>query len=127
MGRMLKVLAATPRRGALLCMKLATTLFAALTAFSARAAEEAVDGYTWTYRINGNTAEIYGNGLWWWLDGGTPAIAPSPTGTLAIPSSLGGKRVTEMRRRKASAEDTDARHGRTMTGFPFLRFVSEGR
>ena len=33
-------------------------LFAAVVvAFGARAATETVDGYTWTYRINGDTAE----------------------------------------------------------------------
>ena len=42
-------------------------------------------GYTWSYRINGDTAEIY-------------AISPSPTGAVTIPSSLGGKPITSIGR-----------------------------
>ena len=37
-----------------------TMMFAALAvAIGARAATETVDGYTWTYQINGGTAEIF--------------------------------------------------------------------
>ncbi len=50
---------------------------------------ETVDGYTWTYRINGDTAEIY-------KDSFSPAISPSPTGAVTIPSTLGGKPVTSI-------------------------------
>ncbi len=46
-------------------------------------------GYTWTYRINGDTAEIYGG----WS---VPAISPSPTGSVTIPSTLGGKPITSI-------------------------------
>ena len=46
-------------------------------------------GYTWTYRVNGGTAEIYK---------GTKqaAVSPAPTGTLEIPATLGGKPVTSI-------------------------------
>jgi len=44
---------------------------------------ETVGGYTWTYRINGGTAEIEG-------------ISPSPTGAVTIPSTLGGNPVTSI-------------------------------
>ena len=50
-------------------------------------------GYTWTYRINGETAEIYGRysyGEW------HTAIWPKPTGAVAIPATLGGKPVTSI-------------------------------
>ena len=43
---------------------------------------ETVGGYTWTYRINGDTAEISG-------------VSPS-TGAVTIPSTLGGKPVTNI-------------------------------
>ena len=52
------------------------------------AATEKVGGYTWTYRINGNTAEIYNNG--------SCAISPSPIGAVTIPATLGGKTVTRI-------------------------------
>ena len=45
--------------------------------------------YTWTYRINGDTAEIY-KGAW------SAAISPTPIGALPIPSQLGGKLVTSI-------------------------------
>ena len=45
-------------------------------------------GYTWTYQINGDTAEIY--------NGGSPAITPSPTGAVVIPATLDGKPVTSI-------------------------------
>jgi len=53
------------------------------------AATEKVGSYWWTYCINGDTAEIYKNG-------GSPAISPSPTGIVTIPSTLGGKPVTSI-------------------------------
>ncbi len=52
-------------------------------AFCALADTETVGGYTWTYRINGDTAE-------------SVAISPSPTGAVTIPSTLGGKPVTSI-------------------------------
>ena len=48
--------------------------------FGAWADTETVDGYTWTYRINGDTAEIY--------KGSSAAISPSPTGAVTIPDSV---------------------------------------
>ena len=45
-------------------------------------------GYTWTYRINDDTAEIYNYG--------SVAISPLPTGAVAIPPTLGGKSVTSI-------------------------------
>ena len=45
-------------------------------------------GYTWTYRINGNTAEIN--------NGYSTAISPHPYGAVTVPSSLGGKPVTSI-------------------------------
>ena len=44
-------------------------------------------GYTWTFRANGDTAEIC-------AEGNSVAISPSPTGALAIPSTLVGRKVT---------------------------------
>ena len=46
-------------------------------------------GYTWTYRINGDTAEIY-KGTY------SAAISPSPTEAVTIPPMLGGKSVTSI-------------------------------
>ena len=64
-------------------------------AFGAWADTETVGGYTWTYQINGDTAEIYGPYAY-----GTyspiPAISPSPTGAVTIPATLGGKPVTSI-------------------------------
>lgn len=63
--------------------KLLMMLAAALAvAFGARAETETVGGYTWTYEINGDTAEIYNDGF--------VAISPAPTGAVMIPSTLGG-------------------------------------
>ena len=46
-------------------------------------------GYTWTYTVSGDTAQIYkGNNA--------AAISPSPTGELTIPSQLNGKTVTNI-------------------------------
>lgn len=53
---------------------------------------ETVGGYTWTYRINGDTAEIYNP----WSNHWSTAIAPLPTGVVTIPSSLGDKLVTSI-------------------------------
>ena len=51
--------------------------------------------YTWTYRIIGDTAEIYGT-YSLVTDSYIPAISPSPTGVVTIPSTLGGKPVTSI-------------------------------
>ena len=56
--------------------------------FCAWSETETVGDYTWTYRINGDTAEIYNSG--------SRAISPSPTGAVTIPSTLGGKSVTSI-------------------------------
>ena len=60
------------------------------TAMSLMADTETVGDYTWTYRINGDTAEIYNNGY--------ATISPEPTGEVTIPSTLGGKPVTSVGR-----------------------------
>ena len=52
------------------------------------AATHKVGNYTWTYQIKDGEAEIYGTLA------GNPAVSPAPTGTVAIPSTLGGKPVT---------------------------------
>ena len=63
--------------------KLTMMLAAAVAvAIGARAETETVGGYTWTYQINGDTAEIY-NSSW------SAAISPSPTGAMTIPAALG--------------------------------------
>ena len=68
---------------------------AAVAATGAWADEETVGGYTWTYRINGDTAEIYKHADFGDVDPDVePAISPSPSGDLVIPSKLGGKTVT---------------------------------
>ena len=69
-----------------LMMMLAATTVAT---FGARADTETVGGYTWTYRINGNTAEIYYGFI-------SAAISHKPTGAVTIPSTLGGKPVTSI-------------------------------
>ena len=70
-------------------MKKLIVLTAALAATMPLMAEtETVGGYTWTYRINGDTAEIFNNY--------SAAISPSPSDALTIPSTLGGKTVTSI-------------------------------
>ena len=64
---------------------LAAVIGAAMQAF---ADKEIVGGFTWSYRINGDTAEIY--------NGSYAAISPKPTGSVAIPNVLGGKPVTSI-------------------------------
>ena len=69
-------------------------LSAAITyvAGSALAETEDANGYTWTYRINGDEAEIYG-----YFDSATlafrPSLSPKPNGAVVIPSMLGRKTV----------------------------------
>ena len=62
-------------------------LFAAvvLVSFVAWADTETVDGYTWTYRINGDTAEIY-------KGSSSPAISALPTGAVTIPGRSAASR-----------------------------------
>ena len=62
--------------------------FTMLAALLLVADTETIDGYTWTYRIKGNTAEIFNNY--------SAAISPAPTGSLVIPPYLGGKPVTSI-------------------------------
>ena len=70
-------------------MKLIAVFLAAVLAAPGVRADTWTDpstGYTWTYRINGETAEI----------GNTfvgAAVSPAPDGAVAIPSVLGGKPV----------------------------------
>ena len=45
-------------------------------------------GYTWTYRIVGDAAQIFNNDA--------VAVDPAPNGSLAIPATLGGKPVTSI-------------------------------
>ena len=74
--------------------KLIMTMAVAIAAAMPLVAEtETVGGYTWTYHINGDAAEIYKDDGYGY---GTIAISPSPTGAVAIPSTLGGKPVTSI-------------------------------
>lgn len=70
--------------------KMMTLITAVVFTMIAFAATEKVDGYTWSYRLNGNSAEIYTD------DFSKAAVSPKPTGALTIPSSLGGKTVTSI-------------------------------
>ena len=58
-------------------------LLAVFVSTVAKAATETVDGYTWTYEVSGDSVSVEG-------------ISPKPTGSLTIPSTLGGKPVTEI-------------------------------
>ncbi|MBP5509305.1 MAG: leucine-rich repeat domain-containing protein, partial [Kiritimatiellae bacterium] len=72
-------------------MKKLTMVAAAFAvALSLKAAEDTVGGYTWTYQINGDKAEIGNGGSW------AAAVSPDPTGAITIPSTLGGKTVTSI-------------------------------
>lgn len=62
-------------------MMIAAAIAAAMTLM---ADTETVGGYTWKYQINGDTAEI------------KSGISPKPTVALTIPSTLGGKPVTNI-------------------------------
>ena len=71
--------------------KLIMTMAVAIAVAMQLAADTWTDpdtGYTWTYQINGDTAEIFNNY--------SVAISPSPTGALTIPPTLGGKPVTSI-------------------------------
>ena len=51
-----------------------------------------VDGYTWTYRVSNGEAEIVAE-----KDGKfSCAVSPIPTGSISIPSTLGGAKVTSI-------------------------------
>ena len=56
---------------------------------------ETVGGYTWEYRERWDGGVSIGSGGWSSY-GSSSAVSPEPTGTLAIPSRLGGKPVTEI-------------------------------
>ena len=59
-------------------------IVAAIAALAVHADTETVGGYTWTYSVNGDTAEIQSG------------ISPKLTGVVTIPSTLGGKPVTSI-------------------------------
>ena len=65
---------------------LATLALAFAATMQLMADEETVGGYTWKYEIKGGKAVV--DNYY------STAIAPAPTGTLTIPSKLGGKPVT---------------------------------
>ena len=67
---------------------LATLALAFAATMQLMADEETVGGYTWKYEIKGGKAVV--DNYY------STAIAPAPTGTLTIPSKLGGKPVTEI-------------------------------
>ena len=76
--------AVTSRRGAWFCKRLAMLVAAVLSAAQMLMAEtETVGGYTWTYSVSGNTVEL-------------ESVSPEPSGSLSIPSTLGGKPVTSI-------------------------------
>ncbi len=76
--------------------KLMMMVAAVAVVFGAWADTATVGGYTWTYRINGDTAEIYGSRNSGSYYGYTPCVSPKPTGAVTIPSTLGGKPVTSI-------------------------------
>ena len=79
--------------------KLITVYCMSMSAICSLVAEtETVDGYTWTYRITGDAAEIYGHYYKDALNRYTyiPSISPKPIGHVVIPSTLGGKIVVSI-------------------------------
>ena len=58
-------------------------LLVVVAAVCLKAETETIDSYTWSYRVNGDEAEITN-------------VSPKPTGSIAIPSMLGGRRVTSL-------------------------------
>ncbi len=70
-------------------LKMLAVCGAVLAALSLHAETETVGDYTWTYHINGDTAEIYNSYY-------NAAISPKPNGAVTIPSTLGGKPVTSI-------------------------------
>ncbi len=63
-------------------------LLSLILPLSAFADTETVDGITWTYTVSNGKASLGGG------DKSSPAIATSTTGSIAIPSTLGGYSVT---------------------------------
>ena len=77
--------------------------FAAMMPLTAETWTDPETGYTWTYCIDGDMAEIYGDEIWDWDDEEEDysyyivnAIDPTPIGAVVIPSTLGGKPVTSI-------------------------------
>ena len=65
--------------------------------FSLYADTETINGYTWTYRIKGDAAEIFkGEESYGTYYNCTTAISPKPTGSVTIPLQLGGKPVNSI-------------------------------
>ena len=76
-------------------LKICVVIGAFIMALPLISATQYANGYTWTYQIKDNTAEIYGyydsaRGRW------VSAITPEPVGPVAIPSTLGGRPVTSI-------------------------------
>ena len=85
------------KRGHGMIKKLLAVLALALVAAMPLMADEWTDpntGYTWVYRIKGGTAEIFGTqkSTYNYI----PSISPLPTGSVIIPSTIGGKSVTSI-------------------------------
>ena len=74
-------------------LRMFVTCSVLLAVSSLTATTQYANGYTWTYQITGNTAEIYGpyyDGSW------HSSISPEPTGIVTIPATLGGKPVASI-------------------------------
>ena len=67
-------------RNTILAVFVLSAVFASTVA---KAAYETVNGYTWTYEVSGDSVSFEG-------------ISPKPNGALTIPSTLGGKPVTNI-------------------------------
>lgn len=70
-------------------------LTGALVAIPLKADTETVNGITWTYRVKDDAAELYGSGMsfdyrGWPSHCSNPSIPSSTSGTVLVPSSLGG-------------------------------------
>ena len=89
----------------LFCVVMATTI-------SLWAETETVNGYTWQYRINGDSVEIFGYSSY------VSCVSPHPDGFVTIPSSLGGKPVTII-------GENAFRDCRSMTGVSIPKSVTE--
>ena len=79
---------ARKRNGAVVIKKFMMLTIVVSMICNALADTETVGGYTWTYRITANGAEI--------RNGSYCAVSPEPTGALSIPATLGGKPVTSI-------------------------------
>ena len=71
--------------------KILAAVIVVVAAVSVRAAtwKDPATGYTWTYTVSGETATIYRNSY-------AETISPTPTGSLTIPTTLGGNQVTRI-------------------------------